>query len=105
LRNASQPGTGNGPVTQQGDNGAVDRLLAACTRYLGAATAVTALCALWAIYDRSLLAGPVAVVFVAIAFWWSLTRVEPAFLRPVTADGRCGGCTAGCAECRERIDV
>jgi hypothetical protein len=83
----------------------VDRLLASCTRYLGAATAVTALCALVAISSQSLLAGPLAVVFVAIAFWWSITRVEPAFLRPVAADGRCGGCDAGCAECRERIDV
>ena len=83
----------------------MDRLLAACARHLGAATALTALCALWAISTRSLLAAPVAVVFVGIAFWWSLTRVEPAFLRPATAEARCGGCAAGCAQCRERIDV
>jgi hypothetical protein len=96
---------GNGTVTKQGHNDTVNRLLASCTRYLGAATAVSALCVLWAISTRSLLSAPLAVVFVGITFWWSITRLEPAFLRPVTADGRCGGCVAGCAECRERIDV
>ncbi len=83
----------------------VHRFLAPCTRYLGAATAVTALCALVAISSQSLLAGPLAVVFVAIAFWWSLTRIEPAYLRPVTPEGTCIGCAAGCVECRERLDV
>ena len=83
--------------------GFVDRHLASFTRYLGVTTAVSALFALWAISSQSLLAGPLAVVFVAIAFWWSITRAEPVHLRPVTADGTCAGCAPGCAECRERI--
>lgn len=84
---------------------AVDRFLASFARHLAAATAVSALAAVWAIAAMSLLAAPLAIAFVGIAFWWSITRVEPVDPFAVPDDGRCGGCAAGCVECRERIDV
>lgn len=70
------------------------------TPHLGALVAVSGLATLWAIYAQSMAAGPLAIAFVGLAFWWSLVRLDPA---PVPA--RCSGCATGCVECRERIDA
>ena len=53
----------------------------------------------------SLLAAPMAIAFAVTAFWWNLVRPGGASLRLVQSGGPCGGCTRGCVECRERIDV
>ncbi|MCW2722737.1 MAG: hypothetical protein QOG20_6378 [Pseudonocardiales bacterium] len=83
----------------------MDRLLVPFARrvapHLGALVGLAGLCALWAIAAQSLLAGPLAIFFVGLTFWWSLTRLNPGEPRARW----CQGCRAGCVECRERIDV
>jgi hypothetical protein len=53
----------------------------------------------------SLIAAPMAIAFAVMAFWWNLTRPGGAMLQPAQVNGPCRGCTRGCVECRERIDV
>ena len=72
-------------------------------------TAVSGALVVWALTERSLLAVPLSVVFVLVAFGWSLARLHVQALpavptAPTAPTGVCRGCRAGCVGCRERID-
>jgi hypothetical protein len=87
----------------------VDRPLSSFARLLAPASVGSGLLLMWALAAQSLLALPLSLTFVALAFLWGLSRPDPA--RPFAAatgggaGGFCGGCATGCVECRERIDV
>jgi hypothetical protein len=92
--------------------GSVKRLFAVLTRYLAAVTLVSAVLTAWALAERSVLGSSLAVLFVVAAFAWSLARYEGGLTAvPELPSGRpvgrrhCTGCAAGCAGCRERIDL
>ena len=72
-------------------------------RVLAGLTVLSALLVLWAMSTASPASAPLALLFVGLTFTWHITRPDP---RPATgrASG-CDGCAAGCARCRERIDV
>ena len=69
------------------------RLVAPLTVMLGVLTLVTALAVM-------LVAVPLAMATMITGFCWYVERP-----RPVRPDGLCGGCVAGCVECRERIEL
>jgi hypothetical protein len=92
---------GHAEVTTGGDHGPVPFLFA--PRRLALLTAVSAALVVWALAERSLLAVPLSVVFVLVAFGWSLARLHVQAL-PAAPAGLCRGCRAGCVDCRERID-
>ncbi len=70
-------------------------------RLLASLPVLSGLLTVWAIWDRALIAAPLAVVFVTAAFVWSIRRPAPG-----TGPGQvCAGCAGGCVGCREHIDV
>lgn len=86
----------------------MNRPISVLAHHLGAATVGLGGLTAWAFSQLSLLAAPLAVAFVGLAFWWNLDRPEPAPMsapRSAAAPERCAGCVGGCAGCRERIDV
>jgi len=70
----------------------VIRLVAALTVAFGALTLLTALATM-------MVAVPLAMVTMITGFCWYAERP-----RTPRRNGLCGGCRAGCVECRERID-
>ena len=72
-------------------------------RLLGVAAVLSGLMTFLALGAGSLLAGPIAVVFAAVAFWWNLARPGGAEPRVSPTGGPCAGCRRGCVGCRERI--
>jgi hypothetical protein len=92
--------------------GSVKQLYVVLARYLAAVTLVSAVLTAWALAERSDLGASLAVLFVVAAFAWSVARYEGGLtavpeLPSWRSGGRrhCTGCTAGCAGCRERIDL
>jgi hypothetical protein len=71
----------------------VTRLVAPLTVTLGVLTLVTALAVM-------MVAVPLAMATMITGFCWYVERP-----RPVRRNGLCGGCAAGCVECRERIEL
>ena len=69
------------------------RLVAPLTVMLGMLTLVTALAVM-------MVAVPLAMATMITGFCWYVERP-----RAVRRDGLCGGCPAGCVECRERIEL
>ena len=69
------------------------RVVAPLTVAFGALTLLTALAAM-------LVAVPLAMVTMIIGFCWYVERP-----RTPRHNGLCGGCRAGCVECRERIEI
>jgi hypothetical protein len=53
----------------------------------------------------SLIAAPAAIAFAVTAFWWNICRPGGLGMRVLPTGGACRGCSRGCVECRERIDV
>ena len=47
------------------------------TRILGPITILLALLTTWALYGRGWMAGPLALCFVVLAFWWHIQRPAP----------------------------
>jgi hypothetical protein len=68
-------------------------------RLLASLAVLSGLLTVWAVWDRALIAAPLAVAFVTAAFVWSILRPAPG------AEQVCAGCPAGCVGCREHIDV
>jgi hypothetical protein len=71
----------------------VTRLVAPLTVTLGVLTLVTALAVM-------MVAVPLAMATMITGFCWYVERP-----RPARRNGLCGGCAAGCVECRERIEL
>jgi len=71
----------------------VTRLVAPLTIAFGALTLLTALAA-------TMVAIPLAMVTMITGFCWYVERP-----RVPRHNGLCGGCRAGCVECRERIEI
>jgi hypothetical protein len=71
----------------------VIRLVAPLTIAFGVLTLLTALAAL-------MVAIPLAMVTMITGFCWYMERS-----RVPRRNGLCGGCRAGCVECRERIEI
>jgi hypothetical protein len=71
----------------------VTRLVAPLTIAFGALTLLTALAAM-------MVAVPLAMVTMITGFCWHVERS-----RVPRRNGLCGGCRAGCVECRERIEI
>lgn len=69
------------------------RLVAPLTVAFGALTLLTALAAM-------AVAIPLAMVTMITGFCWYMERP-----RVPQRNGLCGGCRAGCVECRERIEI
>lgn len=69
------------------------RLVAPLTIAFGTLTLLTALAAL-------MVAVPLAMVTMITGFCWYMERP-----RTPRRNGLCGGCRAGCVECRERIEI
>jgi hypothetical protein len=72
---------------------------------VGAAAVLSGILTFLALGAGSLIAAPLAITFAVTAFWWNLSRPGGASLRIAAAEGPCRGCSRGCVECRERIDV
>jgi hypothetical protein len=71
----------------------VIRLVAPLTVALGVLTLVTALAVMT-------VAIPLAMATMITGFCWYVERP-----RPARRNGLCAGCSAGCVECRERIEL
>ena len=69
------------------------RLVAPLTALLGVLTLASALA-------MSMVAVPFAMATMITGFCWYMERP-----RPARRNGLCGGCHAGCVECRERIEL
>lgn len=69
------------------------RLVAPLTVALGVLTLITALAVM-------MVAVPLAMATMITGFCWYVERP-----RTAQRDGLCGGCAAGCVECRERIEL
>ena len=69
------------------------RLVASLTIAFGALTLLTALATL-------MVAIPLGMVTMITGFCWYMERS-----RVPRRSGLCGGCRAGCVECRERIEI
>ena len=69
------------------------RLVAPLTVMLGVLTLITALAMM-------MVAVPLAMATMITGFCWYAERP-----RPVRRSGLCAGCSAGCVECRERIEL
>jgi hypothetical protein len=71
----------------------VIRLLAPLTIVLGVLTVLITML-------LSMVAVPLALATIITGFGWYVERPWPA-----KRNGLCGGCSAGCVECRERIEL
>jgi len=71
----------------------VTRLIAPVTVALGVLTLLTGLAAM-------MVAVPLAMATMIMGFGWYVERP-----RTPRRNGLCGGCQAGCVECRERIEL
>lgn len=69
------------------------RFLAPLTIVLGVLTVLMTLL-------LSMVAVPLALATIITGFGWYMEHP-----RPATRNGLCGGCSAGCVECRERIEL
>lgn len=71
-------------------------------RVLPSLTVVSGVLVVLTLAVAPLFGAPMAALFVTSVSAWNLLRAEPS---APTIGVVCGGCTAGCVQCRERIDV
>ncbi len=84
--------------------GRVDLLL--LRRVLPSLTLASGVLVVLTLATAPVFGAPMAALFVVSVSAWNLLRAESTDRRsPSTAGDVCGGCTAGCVECRERIEV